>query len=63
MDVDGTELLEFLADGYSPKLLRKLKRGQYVLGDEFDPFVEGMAFGRFLGERPPGKERFDPYKR
>lgn len=36
IDVDGTELLEYLAPGYSPKILRKLKRGQYVLGDEFD---------------------------
>ena len=34
-----------------------------LLGDGFDAFVEGMAFGRFLGERPPGRQRFDPYKR
>lgn len=32
-----------------------------ILGKEFDSFAEAMAFGRFLGERPPGKERFEPF--
>lgn len=54
-DSDGTELLEYLAPGYSPKILRKLKRGQYVLGDEFDLHqcnvdTARWALNHFLGE-------------
>ena len=54
-DHDGTTLLEYLAPGYSPKLLRKLKRGQYVLGDEFDLHNFSLdaaraALTRFLNE-------------
>lgn len=33
-----------------------------LLGEDFDAFAESMAFGRFLGERPPGRQRFDPYR-
>lgn len=55
VDGDGTTLLEYLAPGYSPKLLRKLKRGQYVLGDEFDLHNFSVdharaALQRFLNE-------------
>jgi DNA-nicking Smr family endonuclease len=35
-DHDGSDLLEFLAPGYSPKLLKKLKRGQFAFVDEID---------------------------
>lgn len=30
------EVLEYLADGHSPRLLRELKRGQYAVQDEID---------------------------
>lgn len=46
VDSDGTALLEYLAPGYSPRLLRKLKRGQYVLGDEFDLHQLGVEAAR-----------------
>jgi len=35
-DVDGSALLEYLAPGNSPKLLKKLKRGQFAAADEID---------------------------
>lgn len=35
-DYDGTALLEYLAPGLSPKLLRKLKRGEFAVADELD---------------------------
>jgi DNA-nicking Smr family endonuclease len=35
-DYDGTTLLEYLAPGYGPKVLRKLKRGEYTCADELD---------------------------
>lgn len=54
-DSDGSALLEYLAPGHSPKLLRKLKRGQFALGDEFDLHHFGVesaraALGSFLTE-------------
>jgi DNA-nicking Smr family endonuclease len=59
VDSDGTALLEYLAPGYSPKLLRKLKRGQYVLGDELDLHQFGVeaargALNQFLSESRAG---------
>lgn len=35
-DFDGTALLEYLAPGLSPKVLRKLKRGEFAVADELD---------------------------
>lgn len=34
--LDGAEQMSYLADGHSPKLLRKLKRAQFRISDEFD---------------------------
>lgn len=34
--LDGAEQMSYLADGHSPKLLRKLKRAQFRICDEFD---------------------------
>lgn len=34
--LDGAEQISYLADGHSPKLLRKLKRAQYRINAEFD---------------------------
>jgi DNA-nicking Smr family endonuclease len=34
--IDGAEQISYLANGHSPKLLRKLKRGQFRIADEFD---------------------------
>lgn len=55
VDSDGTALLEYLAPGYSPKLLKRLKRGQYALADEFDLHNFALAaarpaLARFLNE-------------
>ena len=34
--LDGAEQISYLAEGYSPKLLRKLKRAQFRINAEFD---------------------------
>ncbi len=34
--LDGSEQLAYLAPGYAPKLLRKLRAGDYRVSDEFD---------------------------
>jgi DNA-nicking Smr family endonuclease len=34
--LDGAEAMSYLRDGQSPKLLRKLKRAQFRISDEFD---------------------------
>jgi DNA-nicking Smr family endonuclease len=41
--LDGAEQMSYLADGYSPKLLRKLKRAQFRVNDELDLHFENQA--------------------
>jgi DNA-nicking Smr family endonuclease len=41
--LDGAEQMSYLADGHSPKLLRKLKRAQFRVNDELDLHFENQA--------------------
>lgn len=40
-DMDGSDALAFLRDGYPPRTLRRLKRGLYAVQDEID--LHGMS--------------------
>lgn len=44
--IDGAEQNSFLADGFSPKLLRKLKRSQFQIADEIDLHHENQAVAK-----------------
>jgi DNA-nicking Smr family endonuclease len=41
--LDGADQMSYLADGHSPKLLRKLKRAQFRINDELDLHFEKQA--------------------
>jgi DNA-nicking Smr family endonuclease len=44
--IDGAEQNSFLADGFSPKLLRKLKRSQFQIADEIDLHYENQTVAK-----------------